>query len=347
MVRPRGEGSPRVIVAGEASVQRHDRDSDQVHDPDFASCDCFDGAARRHDAKLNPMAPRKKVSAPGLFGPDEPSAIPELDSPPKASRKRIPRPGSPLCDDRVAASLARLPDLVERLEALIADVPKAEQFEPLAEHIYSFAQSGPRLMESLESVKAAVPQIESASQALGETATTLQDTNQRLTESLMRLPAAEDYEPLAAPLIEFTKISPALTETLREAVVSFAAVSQVTKRLEGISKSLKHMESADRELPRSKAKPGPSDSSCHGGVAEALETLANEIDGALEKIPKDPEYARVAEQLRELATVSPSLMEWMKEVKPLSPPLAGSVVTLRRVATGLRENAAVLRGEKH
>ena len=34
----------------------------------------------------------------------------------------------------------------------------------------------------------------------------------------------------------------------------------------------------------------------------------SEIDGALEKIPKDPEYARVAEQLRELATVSPSLI---------------------------------------
>ena len=81
-------------------------------------------------------------------------------------------------------------------------------------------------------------------------------------------------------------------------------------------------------------------------MAESLETLANEIDGALEKIPKDPEYARVADQLRELATVSPSLMEWMKEVKPLSPPLAGSVMTLRRVANTLRENASVLRGEK-
>jgi hypothetical protein len=55
----------------------------------------------------------------------------------------------------------------------------------------------------------------------------------------------------------------------------------------------------------------------------------------------------VAEQLRELATVSPSLMDWLKEVKPLSPPLAGSVLTLRRVATSLRENATLLRGEKN
>jgi DNA repair ATPase RecN len=293
------------------------------------------------------MAPRKKAPAPGLFGPDEPSLLPDTDSAPKAPRKRASRPAPSAVDDRVAASLARLPDLVDRLEAAIEDVPKAEQFEPLAEHIYSFAQTGPRLMESLESVKAAVPQIESATQALGETATTLQDTNQRLAESLMRLPAAEDYEPLAAPLIEFTKISPALTETLREAVVSFAAVSQVTKRLEAISRSLKQMEAAEPPPQKSKVKPDSPEPPGSAKVAESLETLANEIDSALEKIPKDPEYARVAEQLRELATVSPSLMEWMKEVKPLSPPLAGSVLSLRRVATSLRENASTLRGEKH
>lgn len=296
------------------------------------------------------MAPRKKVVSPGLFAPDEPG--PHLDPPQKPARKRAsPRP-APAVDDRVALSLARLPELVERLETLIAEVPRADQFEPLAEHIYSFAQSGPRLMDSLESVKDAVPQIESATTALGETAATLQDTNQRLAESLLRLPAAEDYEPLAAPLIEFTRISPALTEAIREAVASFAAVSQVTKRLEGISKHLRQMESAEPApappavKPRVEVAPVTAPAPRNGRVAESLETLANEIDGALEKIPTDPEYARVAEQLRELATVSPSLMEWMKEVKPLSPPLAGSVMTLRRVANSLRENASVLRGEK-
>ena len=122
-------------------------------------------------------------------------------------------------------------------------------------------------MESLESVRDAVPQIESASQALGETATTLQDTNQRLAESLMRLPAAEDYEPLAAPLIEFTKISPALTEALREAVVSFTAVSQVTKRLEGISRSLKAAENADHSPAKAKTTPDTGELSRRGRSA--------------------------------------------------------------------------------
>jgi hypothetical protein len=297
------------------------------------------------DDKLRSMAPRRRTPAPSLFESTE--GVPAADeaSPPKKTRKRTTAPAPSPPDDRVAAALSRLPDLVERLENLIAEVPKAAEFEPLADHIYSFAQSGPRLMESLESVKDAVPQIESATQALAETATTLQDTNQRLTESLMRLPAAEDYEPLAAPLVEFTRISPALTESLREAVVSFAAVSQVTKRLETLSGSLRRMESEPATPPK-KTKADPSEGVRHVKVAETLETLANEIDGSLEKIPKDPEYARVADQLRELATVSPSLMEWMKEVKPLSPPLAGSVVTLRRVATALRENAALLRGDK-
>jgi hypothetical protein len=294
------------------------------------------------------MAPRKKAPAPGLFGPDE-SSEPEGPEPAKTPRKKAAK--SAPADDRVQAALSRLPDLVDRLEALIADVPKAEQFEPLAEHIYSFAQSGPRLMESLESVKDAVPQIESATQALGETATALQDSNQRLAESLMRMPAAEDYEPFSAPLVEFTKISPALTATLRDAMISFAAVSDVTKRLETFSKTLRHLDGGPAPAPpktrgKSAAADGDGHGQGHGKVAESLDTLANEIDGALEKLPKDPEYARVAEQLRELATVSPSLMDWMKEVKPLSPPLAASVVTLRRVANQLRDNAAVLRGDK-
>lgn len=285
------------------------------------------------------MATRKKASDPDLFASDEPDAEGSVPAPRKRTRTAAPR----VADDRVTLALERLPDLVDRLEGLLAEVPKAVEFEPLAEHIYAFAQSGPKLMESLESVKESVPQIEAATAALADTAETLQDTNQRLTESLLRLPAADDYEALAAPLIEFTRVSPALTEALRETVVSFASVSQITKRLEGISRALKPAEAPTAApAPAPVAAPAKPDRA----VAESLETLANEIDAALEKIPKDPEYARVADQLRELATVSPSLMEWMKEVKPLAPPLAGSVVTLRRVATRLRENASILRGDK-
>jgi hypothetical protein len=292
------------------------------------------------------MAPRKNVASPGLFGPDEAGSLLDPDSSPKPSRKKKPRAAPPPVDDRLAASMARLPELVERLEALIAEIPKAAEFEPLAEHMYSFAQIGPRLLQSLESAKDSVPQIDSATRALGETAATLKETNQRLAESLMQFPTAEDYEPLAAPLVEFARISPALTETLRAAVISFGAVSQVARRLEDVSKSLRPEEKADPVAAKASEKTEDTGATHYGPIAESLETLANEIDGALEKIPKDPEYARVAEQLRELATVSPSLMDWMKQVKPLSPPLAGSVMTLRRVANHLRAHASILRGEK-
>ena len=78
------------------------------------------------------MAPRKKAPAPGLFGPDEPSDPPEISAPSKAPRKKAAGAGAVAVDDRVTAALGRLPGLVERLEALIADVPQAEQFEPLA-----------------------------------------------------------------------------------------------------------------------------------------------------------------------------------------------------------------------
>jgi hypothetical protein len=243
--------------------------------------------------------------------------------------------------------MSRLPALVERLEGLIAEIPRAADFEPLAEHIYSFAQLGPRLLESLESAKDSVPRIDSATRALGETAATLQDANQRLTESLMQFPTAEDYEPLAAPLVEFARVQPALTESLRAAVISFATVSEVAKRLDGASKLLTQEERAEPAPDQGNEKAENAAAPRRSVVAESLETLANEIDEALEKIPKDPEYARVAEQLRELATVSPSLMDWLKSVKPLSPPLARSVVTLRRVATSLRENASILREEEH
>lgn len=291
------------------------------------------------------MARKNKVDLFGEMGTENAEA-------PKAAakpRRRTSAEQAPSAE--VATALEKLPGLIARLEEMIGEVPRAAEFEPLAEHIYSFAQSGPKLMESLEAVKAAVPQIEAATAALSETATTLQDTNQRLSESLLRLPSAEDYEPLATPLVEFTKVSPALTETMRDAVRSFSSVRETVARLETTAKSFAASTSAAATpiAPPPKPARGPKgavEGRVQVEIAETLETLANEIDGTLVKLPKDPEYGRVAEQLRELATVSPSLMEWMKEVKPLAAPLAGSVVTLRRVATTLRENAARLRGDK-
>ncbi len=68
-----------------------------------------------------------------------------------------------------------------------------------------------------------------------------------------------------------------------------------------------------------------------GHVAAAREALRQ----ALTDIPRDSDYRPVAAQLRELATVSPSLMDWLKEVPKLTTPLSGSLAALRRAAADL------------
>lgn len=256
---------------------------------------------------------RRNAETAGLFDDETPPA----DGKPRG-RRRATGAVSEEVTPSVRGALERLPSLVARLEEAIGEAPRGAEFEPLAEHLYAFAQSAPKLMESLEAVVDAVPQIEAATDALSRTATRL-----------------------APPLVEFTKVSPALAETMRDAVRSFATARETVARLEAATKAVAASRGkAEKAPPRATA-----DARATSGVAESLESLANEIDATLVRLPKDPEYARVAEQLRELATVSPSLMDWMHEVKPLAAPLAGSVVTLRRVANTLRENASKLRGE--
>ena len=55
----------------------------------------------------------------------------------------------------------------------------------------------------------------------------------------------------------------------------------------------------------------------------------------LQTLPREPEYARVAAQLREIASVSPSLGDWLQEVPRLSMPLGASIETLEEAAAEL------------
>ena len=75
-----------------------------------------------------------------------------------------------------------------------------------------------------------------------------------------------------------------------------------------------------------------------------MEWAQTTLSEALSSLPRDPEYARFAAQLRELATVSPSLLSWMQELHGVTAPLAESVEALRQAAEGLRAGRERLLG---
>ena len=260
--------------------------------------------------------------------------------------KRRPRAPSPAAastdastDEAVAAlraEVAALSQVVARLSAsadlmsaTAAELPRADDFQPLADHLYAFAQSAPRLLESLEAVRSAVAPLETAARSLGEVAETLVATHHGWSESLLRLPRAEDYEPLTEPLREFARVSPLLAETLAAVVKAVTPLPGMVQRVLGAAETLH---------PRP-AAPGPSDEGAlRGPLAEAADRMATAheaIRAGLASLPRDRTYAQAAAHLRELATVSPSLMEWMRQLPEMSLPLGDAVASLDEAAREL------------
>ena len=90
-----------------------------------------------------------------------------------------------------------------------------------------------------------------------------------------------------------------------------------------------------------------SDSYWRASVAELAASTADaarSIHEAIDTLPRDPEYTRFASQLRELAIVSPSLLEWLGQVPQLTQPLAHSTSELRRAAGRLEAVSAKAEG---
>jgi hypothetical protein len=230
--------------------------------------------------------------------------------------------------------LARFTANVEMLAVSAAEVPKAEDFEPLADHLYAFAQSAPRLLESLEAVRLAMGPLEAAAHSLVDVSETLAATHQSWSDSLLRLPRAEDYEPLAGPLREFARVSPALAESLGSVVRAVAPLPDLVRQLSETAQVL-------RALPTA---PPPSTQGSDGapraalaGAADALGEARMTLRAALATLPRDPVYAKVAAQLRELASVSPSLLEWLQQVPSISLPLGEAVAAIRQAVGDLDE----------
>ena len=258
-------------------------------------------------------------------------------SKPTKSRAPVRAQAAAPADDAVAAlraEVAALSQVVARLgasadlmSATAAELPRADDFQPLADHLYAFAQSAPRLLESLEAVRAAVAPLETAARSLGEVSETLVATHHGWSESLLRLPRAEDYEPLTEPLREFARVAPLLAETLSAVVKAVTPLPGMVQKVLGAAETLH---------PR--PAPASGDGSLRRSLAEAADRMATAheaIRGGLASLPRDRAYAEAAAHLRELATVSPSLMEWLRQLPAMSVPLGDAVASLDEAAREL------------
>lgn len=220
-------------------------------------------------------------------------------------------------------------------KARLEEIPRPEDFQPLADHLYAFAEAAPALHASLESVRQALGRVETVTHSLAEVADTLVATHQSWTDSLMRLPRAEDYEPLVGPLREFARVAPVLAETLASLVKAVTPLPAMVNRLLDTAQS-----------PRHAMQAVPPDSAARLGLSEAVERMGavrTVIRDGLANLPRDKAYAAAAAQLRELATVSPSLMDWMKQLPALTMPLAESIAALEQAARELEDGERAAR----
>jgi hypothetical protein len=224
--------------------------------------------------------------------------------------------------------VARLGQSADLLSATAADLPRADDFQPLADHLYAFAQSAPRLLESLEAVRAAVGPLETAARSLSDVAETLVATHQGWSESLLRLPRAEDYEPLTEPLREFARVSPLLAETLAAVVKAVTPLPEMVQKVLGVAETL-HPRSTSTVRPEGGLRRPLTE------AADRMATAHEAIRSGLASLPRDRAYAQAAAHLRELATVSPSLMEWLRQLPAMSVPLGEAIASLDEAAREL------------
>jgi hypothetical protein len=247
-------------------------------------------------------------------------------------------------------ALARLESSHEALREALNEVPRAADFQPLADHLYEFAQIAPTLSARLGDFASIVE--------------TLQALHGALSEAVSLVPRAEEYEPLAEPLRRFAQSAPALVGALDEVVSAtrplagplreFATVAPALgERLAEVARAAAPLADAVRRLDRLDAtvarleQLAGSTGSAAGAAGLASAPLGDAPDQvararalileALESLPRREEYEPAAAQLREIASVSPTLLDWMREVPRLSAPLRDSIERLYEATALLGE----------
>ena len=303
------------------------------------------------------MARRATIAKPPE--PPRPEALARARKPRAAKSQAPPRPEpeTPSPAERVLGETAeRLERLGERLALSLDEVPKASDFEPLAEHLYEFARQAPALAVSLEELPKVAGPLAGSVRALQDISETLDQANHSFSEALLRLPRAEDYEPLAEPLREFARVSPALATALREVLAVASPLAAMAAPLSESMRGLAHVTATLEAMGRQLAESTLALRGRAGGTEseplphEDLSEVARRLDSALEAIlealaglPRPSDYEPAARQLREIASVSPSLMEWLREVPALAAPLTESVRALRGAAADLKAARDLLR----
>jgi len=255
------------------------------------------------------VARRRKAGSPGAAGAtpaNVEAALSALRDEIAELRRELTAPAAGAGSSaELAGVVQKLKDSAELLVSGLKEAPRADDFQPLADHLYEFAQSMPQLAKSLLGVKQAVEPLEDAVRALEHV--------------LVTLPRAEDYEPLIEPLREFAKVAPSLAEQLAVVMKSVAPLGEAVAQLRSAAEAL-------RQAP-------PATAATTGRMAQARQAIRD----ALRSLPRDPEYRRVADHLKAIASVSPSLGEWLAEVPKLSMPLGESIASLEHAAALLSD----------
>jgi hypothetical protein len=161
------------------------------------------------------------------------------------------------------------------------------------------------------------------------------DIQKKMVDSLQALPDAppplrivppEEYDSLTAPLREFTRVSPALVEALAALPRLAPVLAMAADRVDGASRRIEKSERAAAFARTNEVLARLAD------AAADLDDVRRMLLGAIGSMPREEDYKPVALQLRELASVSPSLLEWLKEVPKFAAPLSESLSSLRDAA---------------
>lgn len=227
------------------------------------------------------MARRSQKAGPADGTPEKapPEKPARSRSRPTRAAARRPAEATPAAPstEGLAEALRALRDLAEGLRAhgdslreAVQEIPRAADFQPLADHLYELARTAPTMIEHLEAFPRVAAPLGDNVRSLQDIAETLQALHGGFSDSLFRLPRPEDYEPLLEPLSRFASTAPDLVRSLDEVQGVATPLAATVQLLGEIASRLEagHERLAALERERS-----------HDRLVEPLEALSRAAPG--------------------------------------------------------------------